>query len=281
MPITGAVFLIGSAAISGLPPLNGFVSEFLVYLSVFMGIKNGSGIWAGLIAAVSLAMIGGLAAACFAKAFGIVFLGEPRTESAADAHEAPKIMLYPMIALAAFCVAIGLAAPAMIRLALPTVIEIASCDMNSEFLETVSGILTRISLAAFLMMILAAFFALIRRILLARRSVRRAVTWDCGYLLPTSRMQYTASSFAQPIIEMFKPALKPRQDLDSPAGLFPKGAHLHTHTDDIFIQKIFAPVMRFIGFLADGFHRLQPGRTHLYIAYIVITLLALLTWNLR
>jgi hydrogenase-4 component B len=281
MPVTGATFLIGSAAISGLPPFNGFISEFLVYMAAFTGLSSGAGIWSGLIVAASLAMIGGLAAACFTKAFGIVFLGEPRTKYATEAHEAPPVMLFPMAALAVFCIVIGLAAPSMIRLVMPAVMQIASQDMNPAFLEMVSGLLTHISLAALFLIILTGCFALMRRVLLDRRSVRKSVTWDCGYTLPNSRMQYTASSFAQPIVGMFKLVLRPRHDLHPPVGLFPESAGLHTHTDDIFVQRVFAPVVRFIGFLADGFHRLQPGRTHLYIAYIVITILVLLAWILR
>jgi hydrogenase-4 component B len=281
MPVTGAVFLIGSAAISGLPPFNGFISEFLVYMAAFAGVSNGSGVWGGLIAVASLAMIGGLAAACFAKAFGVVFLGEPRTTASDNAHEAPPVMLWPMVVLAVFCLAIGLAAPVMIRLVLPVAIQIAPHETNNVALGMASGILTRISLAALFLIILTACFAWVRSGLLARRSVRRGVTWDCGYAFPTARMQYTASSFAQPIIGMFKLMLRPRLDLHPPVGLFPENAGLHTHTDDIFVQRLFAPVVRAISFLADGFHRLQPGQTHLYVAYIVITILAVLAWNLR
>jgi formate hydrogenlyase subunit 3/multisubunit Na+/H+ antiporter MnhD subunit len=281
MPVTGAAFLIGSAAISGLPPFNGFISEFLVYMAAISGISDGSGVWSGLIVAASLALIGGLAAACFAKAFGVVFLGEPRTKASAEAHESSPFMRYPMIALSVFCAAIGLAAPVIIHLVLPVANQIALLEINGAALGMIPNLLTRISLATFFLIILAAVFARVRRRLLVRRSVRQAATWDCGYAFPTARMQYTASSFAQPIVAMFKLVLKPRHDLHAPVGLFPENAGLHTHTDDIFMQRLCAPVVSAISFLADGFHRLQPGRTHLYIAYIVITILALLSWNLR
>jgi hypothetical protein len=145
----------------------------------------------------------------------------------------------------------------------------------------VSNLLTHISMAVLFLIVLTVCFAWVRAMFLSRRSVRKAVTWDCGYAFPNSRMQYTASSFAQPIVGMFKLVLRPRHDLHPPVGLFPESAGLHTHTDDIFVQRVFAPIVRAINFLADGFHRLQPGRTHLYIAYIVITILALLAWNLR
>jgi hydrogenase-4 component B len=281
MPITGAAFLVGSAAISGLPPFNGFISEFLVYMAAFSGISDGSGVWSGLIVAASLALIGGLAAACFAKAFGVVFLGEPRTKASAEAHEVLPVMLWPMAILAAFCATIGLAAPVIIRLVLPAANQIAPLEINGAALGMIPNLLSRISLAAFFLIVLAVCFYLVRSGLLARRNVDQASTWDCGYAFPTSRMQYTASSFAQPIVAMFKLVVKTRHELHAPVGLFPESAGLHTHTDDIFMQRVFAPVVRAINFLADGFHRLQPGRTHLYIAYIVITILVLLAWNLR
>ena len=109
MPYTAACFLIGAIAISGLPPLNGFLSEFLIYLGSLRGaITMGADVAVPLIAAVAgLALIGGLAAACFTKAFGIVFLGEPRSRDAADAHESRPLMVAPMLLLAAGCIAVG------------------------------------------------------------------------------------------------------------------------------------------------------------------------------
>ena len=116
MPVTGATFLIGAAAISGLPPLNGFVSEFLIYLGAIAGLGSQAHIapaWPlmSVLVVGGLALIGGLAAACFTKAFGIVFLGEPRSGEAAHAHEAGAAMRWPMVVLAGLCVLIGLAAP--------------------------------------------------------------------------------------------------------------------------------------------------------------------------
>ena len=116
MPVTGATFLIGAAAISGLPPLNGFVSEFLIYLGAVAGLGGQAGAapaWPlmSVLVVGGLALIGGLAAACFTKAFGIVFLGEPRSDEAAHAHEAGAAMRWPMVVLAGLCVLIGLAAP--------------------------------------------------------------------------------------------------------------------------------------------------------------------------
>ena len=116
MPWTAATFLIGAVAISGLPPLNGFVSEFLIFLGAFKGgISTTGAIAVPLLALIAgLALIGGLAVACFTKAFGIVFLGEPRSEHVSHAHEAGWTMRLPMLVLAAGCVLIGLLAPVVV-----------------------------------------------------------------------------------------------------------------------------------------------------------------------
>ena len=110
MPRTGAIFLIGAAAISGLPPLNGFISEFLIYLASFKGAVTleGANSVPMLATIAGLALIGGLAAACFTKAFGIVFLGQPRSEHAEQAHEVGLAMVMPGVVLAAACILIGL-----------------------------------------------------------------------------------------------------------------------------------------------------------------------------
>src|SRR5439155_21753970 len=111
MPATALLFLVGAVAICGLPPLNGFVSELLVYLGLFQAAAARDGRWwiATAFAAPALALVGALALACFVKAFGAVFLGEPRSPDAQRAHEAPRTMLWPMIALAALCACIGIA----------------------------------------------------------------------------------------------------------------------------------------------------------------------------
>ena len=119
MPVTGVSFLVGSIAISALPPLNGFVSEFFIYYASLSGVSGSEQPWAGVAVLASLAVIGGLAAACFCKACGVTFLGEPRSEAVAGAHEAEKGMLVPMIILAGLCLAMGLSGVWLLKLVLP------------------------------------------------------------------------------------------------------------------------------------------------------------------
>ncbi|MFH1139853.1 MAG: proton-conducting transporter membrane subunit [Pseudomonadota bacterium] len=281
MPVTGAAFLVGAAAISALPPFNGFVSEFLIYSSALTGLTDGGGFWAGLTAVAGLSLIGGLAAACFTKAFGIVFLGEPRTREASEAREAPVDMLIPMIILALLCSVIGLAAPWMVRLVLPAVVQIApQAAAGTAGGGTAIDLLTRVSLAVWLLAGLAGILVLLRKGLLRGRPREETGTWDCGYAAPTARMQYTASSFAQPIVGMFRAALQTHYKLNRPRELFPAAADFHSHTPDVFVHGFFAPAVASISKFAVWFRLVQPGRTHLYVLYIVITILVLLTWTL-
>ncbi len=285
MGTTAATFMVGSAAISGLPPLNGFVSEFLIYVGAFgfLAERPGSGAAAlpAAVAILALALIGGLAAACFAKAFGIAFLGEPRSAEARSAHEVPPGMRLPMAGLAIMCAGIGLlgalavtaAAPAAAAL-LPGIDVAASCRRVQSWLWLVSS-------GAALLLATAAALALLRHRLLARRDVRHAATWDCGYAAPDARMQYTASSFASPILGSFRLFLRPALQLDPPAGLFPGQASLASHAEDMFERRVFAPLFRMTGRLAARLRWLQAGPNQVYVLYVALTMLVLLVWRLK
>ena len=284
MPWTAATFLVGSVAISGLPPLNGFVSEFLIYLGAFNGVTQRAGVAVPLLAVIAgLALIGGLAAACFTKTFGIVFLGEPRSEQAARAHEAGAAMRWPMVLLAAACVAIGLCAPLMVRpLAgvLPSVSRL-SADSVAENLANADGPLRWVVVGSGAFLALVAGLAWLRLRLLAGRTVSESVTWDCGYAQPTARMQYTASSFARPVTERFGPLLRTRRKLSQPEGIFPREASLTTSTPDAARDVLYQPAFTGIGRGLAKMRWLQHGNVQLYVLYIALTLLVLLVWKLR
>ncbi len=114
----------------------------------------------------------------------------------------------------------------------------------------------------------------------AGRTAASTVTWDCGYIRPTPRMQYTASSFTQPLTGFFRQLLGTRADLKPPTGCFPTSASLTTHTDDVCREKLYAPAFRFIGRQLAGLRWLQHGRVQIYVLYIAATLLVLLLWKL-
>ncbi|MBI3795347.1 MAG: hydrogenase, partial [Deltaproteobacteria bacterium] len=284
MPWTGAAFLTGAVAICGLPPLNGFISEFLIYLGAFHSVTSVEGTSAvvalGVIA--GLALIGGLAAACFTKAFGVVFLGEPRSEHAAHAHEVGLAMRLPMLLLAGSCVFVGLCAPAVVAALASPLSSITGLpeDQVQTHLRSATGPLWFVVLATFGLICLTLVLGGLRRWLLADRSVAEHGTWDCGYAQPTPRMQYTASSFAQPLTEIFRLFLRTRSRVLSVQGLFPHTASLATETDDVCSTSLYRPVFTGIQWLLSWLRWLQHGQVHLYILYIAVTLLVLLVWKL-
>jgi hydrogenase-4 component B len=272
MPWTAGCFTLGAAAIAGLPPLNGFVSEWLVYLGLFDAISSGgSGAWVAVPAVVLLAMTGALALACFVKVVGVVFLGTPRTEAATQAHESGPFMRVPMLVLAGACVTIGLAPmlfwPAVARTAVAWQPDWAGSDLPAP-------------LATLGMCNLGfAVFATLAALMLWRRvkgnGLKRAVTWDCGYAAPTPRMQYTAGSFAGIITGWFAWILQPERHEQQVEGNFPLRASFSEHTPETVLEKIVEPAGSVVMSLSTAARRLQHGRLQAYILYLVLGLAAL------
>jgi hydrogenase-4 component B len=291
MPWTGATFLIGAVAISGLPPLNGFVSEFLVYVGSFKGAASlGGGIAVSLLFVIAgLALIGGLATACFTKAFGIVFLGEARSEHPRHAQEAGRSMVIPMVVLAGGCFAVGLLGFLIIQ-AMPAVLAGFSASAGVAGLDPAaiqaeawasSAYLRAIALGACIILVLTGLIALLRRWLLSGREVGETGTWDCGYARPTERMQYTASSFAQPILDFFNIFQSGWKRLKAPKGYFPVTASFETEALDTSREKVYRPIFEAVERFLSKLRVMQHGRIQLYVLYIVLTLIFLIAWKLR
>ena len=284
MPWTGTTFLIGAAAISGLPPLNGFVSEFLIYFGAFSGVVSSPSavVVSGLAVIAGLALIGGLAAACFAKAFGIIFLGEPRSDHARHAHEANGLMRWPMVALAACCVLIGFLAPLAVRAVLPAVgmLVPVSTDALDAGIAPVLAPLGWITAGCAAFAALVCLLALLRARLLAGRTVGETGTWDCGYAQPTARMQYTASSFAQPLMVVFAGVLGTRRVGSKLKGTFPEAASFASETPDPFRERFYDPLFTRTLQLLAHLRGAQHGRVQMYVLYIALTLIAFLIFSL-
>ncbi len=283
LPLTGTLFLVGAVAISGLPPLNGFVSEFLIYLGAFNtgATLHGAAAISGMAVIAGLALIGGLAAACFTKVFGTVFLGSARSEHAAHAHECGILMWLPMLALAGLCGAIGLCAPFAARAMAPVVAQMTGIapDRASLAVTYAAWPLTGIVAASVALLLGIVLLALLRRRLLSHRSVGKTVTWDCGYARPTARMQYTSSSFAQPITDCFRMFLGTRTTVRAPGETFPQQlGRLATETPDIFVARFYRPLFNLITRPLAWTLNVQHGRVQLYVLYVALTLVALLIW---
>jgi hydrogenase-4 component B len=284
MPVTGAAFLVGAAAICGLPPFNGFVSEFLVLAGGLRSILalGAAEALAGVITIAALGLVGGLAAACFAKAFGIIFLGEPRSPDAERASEPGRTMLAPMAALAVLCAAIGFLGPLAVRLAVRPAALLAGLDRYDAAslispTGTSLGAASALAGAATAAVLLLAGF---RALLLRRREVRKVVTWDCGYDKPTPRMQYSASSFAAPLLGMFRRLMAPGRTGRIDPGPFPGPSRFHTESRDLIEHRVLRPGFDTLGRLATRLRQLQHGRLRWYVLYIAAALIVLLVWKL-
>lgn len=287
MPRTVLCFGLGAVAICGLPPLNGFVSELLIYLGCFRAIGGGGpGILAGVaFAAPALALIGGLAVACFVKVFGAVFLGEPRRgadggpAACSAARESGPCMTRPMFAIAGLCLVIGLA-PLLVAPLLDHAVAVCApgCGTGAPAVAALAP-LRWISVCGIALAALVAGTGLALRGLVRRRGAAAGVTWDCGYAAPAPTMQYTASSFAQMLVQLFAWVLHPR--VHAPAGqpVFPRGAHFRSHVPDYVLDLVLRPAFRYGAKASTSFRFLQQGSVHAYLFYIVAFLILLLIWK--
>jgi formate hydrogenlyase subunit 3/multisubunit Na+/H+ antiporter MnhD subunit len=282
MPVTGACVLAGSAAITALPPFNGFAGEFLLYLASFRGVLalDGARGLLPLAALVGLALTGGLAAACFLRLSGLTLLGLPRGEAAATAREPATAMCASMIVLAALCLLLGLAPGLPLLIVGPAAsTAVAGAAPAGAFVDSLElvGSIPRVFA---LLIILVVILAWGRRRLLSRHGAAAALTWDCGYERPTPRMQYTASSFSEPIREMFALLLPARRRVVPPEGYFPSRASFQSEVVRPFQERLYSPAF---GAVSRGISRLRwlhHGRVQLYVLYIVVTLILMLSWFL-
>ncbi|OYV95349.1 MAG: hypothetical protein B7Z73_02455 [Planctomycetia bacterium 21-64-5] len=279
MPRTAVLFLIGAVAICGLPPLNGFVSELLIYLGLFktLGLKGSPGWPIAAFAAPALALMGVLAAACFAKVFGAVFLGAARSEHAQQGHEAPVMMIGPMGILATCCAAIGLL-PVLVAPSLEEAAEAWSVAGPEQPLRSMAP-LGWISVAAATLIALAVAIGVFLRQRLRSGEVASTLTWDCGFAAPSPRMQYTSSSFAQMLVDLFAWALLPRRHEHRPQGLFPQEADFHTHVPETVLDCGIGPSFAWAARFFIRFRVLQRGSLQVYLLYIFATLIFLLVWS--
>jgi len=279
MPYTAAIFLTGSVAITGLPPLNGFVSEFLIYLGMLHNfeIKSPVVLIISVLSIAALALVGTMALLCFTKAFSIVFLGLPRDEEASNVKEdVPAIMLLPMGILALFIFLIGLFPQYALNLVKNPVMFLLKTQQYSYEAVMPLNILSTISLAGFGFIILFLFIYMLRSFLLKNKSVYNYKTWDCGYQAGNNRMQYTASSYASPFLSFLKPLFIKDFDIKAPKGFFPEDAHFQLHITDIFEFYLINPVIKANKKFLERFYWIQSGSTQQYILYGLIFLIVAL-----
>ncbi|MDO8303355.1 MAG: proton-conducting transporter membrane subunit [Sedimentisphaerales bacterium] len=277
MPRTMILFVVGAVAICALPPLNGFAGEWLIYSGLFstLGIGGGQGFPVAAIAAVPLAMIGALAVACFVKMFGTVFLGTGRCESATHAHDPSASMMIPMAAMAIGCVCIGLFPMIAIRGLDNAARMWASLPEQTVLLTTMAPLkwITTMNLA---LIVLVGIIALALKKLVRTKVIGEAGTWDCGYAQPTTRIQYTGSSFGQTLVNLFAFILWPKTHWPTIRGFFPRAAHFKNIVPDTVLDRLVLPLFNLAGRYLPSLRVLQQGQTHYYVLYILIIVIILL-----
>jgi hydrogenase-4 component B len=289
MPWTALFFLIGSAAISALPPLNGFASEWLVFQALLGGFNIPTPEVAVLmpVAVGMLALTSGLAAACFVKAFGISFLALPRSIEAENAHESPLSMRIGMGILALACIGLGLAPFVVVPMigsvlnglgGLPDTRAVFALNLSvqspSQFGQ-MSPTLVGLGL-----IILLALVPLTMWILRVNQRLRVSDTWGCGRVGQTARMEYTATSFAEPLrrvfAELYRPTKELTVDFHPDSKYFVQSIEYKSSIMPLFERLLYDPFLRLIQFAARQVRRLQAGSLHLYLVYVTVILILLL-----
>lgn len=276
MPYTAFFFLGGAVAICGLPPLNGFVSEWLVYLGIFTNIQ-GQFPLVDIFVAPGLAMTGGLALLCFTKVFGLSFLGTPRT-SLKVSGDSPKSMLFSMAILFSGCVWIGLAPATMIPILQDGVSAWSGIRPNNQLDSLVSA--GNISFIALALIITVLVLTFIMKLKAAPQQDSDLPTWGCGYQHKIARVQYTTSSFAQIISDFFHWALRTEHKFKKPTGLFPSNESFYkTHTPDAFLDLMIRPLFRVSEGIAVRIrHFIQNGIIGYYLLYSLLATTILLVY---
>jgi hydrogenase-4 component B len=289
MPWTSLFFLIGAAAISALPPLNGFASEWLVFQSLLGSSNIPTPEVAVLmpIAVGMLALTSGLAAACFVKAFGITFLAIPRSREAEHAHESPPSMLAGMALLALACVALGLA-PFFV---VPTLGRVlagvgglpdthAAFTLNLSLVTPNNFASMSPTLVALGLLVLLGVVPVVMLVLRVNRRLRVSDSWGCGRVGQTPRMEYTATAFAEPLRRVFAEIYRPTKELTidfhQDSKYFVQSIEYRSEVTPWFEKALYGPLLWSIRFVASLTRRLQSGSVHIYLFYISVALLILL-----
>ena len=293
MPLTAFAFLIGSAAISALPPFNGFVSEWLTFQAILLSPALPQWLLKFLVPAIGalLALSAALAAACFVKAFGVTFLGRPRTSVARDAAETDRWSLAAMFALAALCLVAGILPGYFIDALAPVTQALAGAHLpRQEGLEWLTIVPIAQSRSSYNGLLLFTFIALAAGIgaeaihRLASEATRRSPAWDCGFPDPSPLTQYTAGSFSQPIRRVFGTVVfRAREEVHMPPPGDASAARLHVRLRDVPWDLLYAPTAKLVGFAADHLNQVQFLTIRAYLTLVfgalVVLLIVLAVWH--
>lgn len=283
MPRTGAWMVLGALALAAVPPLNGFVSEWILYMGMLHGGLALTGV--GRVAMLSgvglLALVGGLAMICFVRLIGVVWLGEPRSEGARQAHEASGFMVVPVAVLGVLCLLAALFPGrllAMIALPVQQVFGISVPQFTGIIASPQSPVVVLGTFNAVVVLVVVACAGVLWAC--GRRAGQAAdATWGCGYVAPTARMQYTGRSFSEMIVtRVFPQWLRPKRSLVAPVGLFPDEGRLATQYSDPVNRGLYQPFFKWLPDRCARLRWVQQGKLHYYMFYFVVVLVLAFAW---
>ncbi len=278
MPWTGTAMIIGAAAISGLPPLAGFVGEWLIYLGLIgRGVTSGGGGLAALLVVGVLSLVGGVALLCFVRLVGAALLGSARSDGAAHAHESSPWMTVPLWALVLCTVVAPLVPGRLLAIQSSAIAQLGGAGVAERLLAESGALQPLVGCGIGLWAALALLgLALVR--LIGRRAPVDD-TWGCGYVAPTSRMQYGGAAFAQLFSSVIPSSLRARRTVDPPRSLFPAPGRFESDDADPLTRGLYEPFFARWGDRFAGLRWLQQGLLHVYVLYILVVVLGGLAWS--
>ena len=285
MPLTAFAVLAGCCAIAALPPLNGFVSEWLTFQAILLSPQLPQWSLKFVVPAIGalLALSAALAAACFVKAYGVIFLGRPRTEAARAAHEVDRWSLAVMLVLTGLCLLAGILPGHVVDALAPVANSLVGARMPVQAADPWQSIIpiaesrssyNGLLVFAFITVSTLAAVEIIHRF--ASRAVRRGPAWDCGYPDPSPATQYTADSFAQPLRRVFGTVFDVREKSEMPPPGDPRAARLAVATRDLVWEMGYAPIARAVWFTTEKLNHLQFLTIRKYLSLVFLALVALL-----
>jgi hydrogenase-4 component B len=281
MPGTAVLFLVGALAIGGIPPLNGFISEFLIYRGILEGIDSGgiNQITLMILVFAGMSLIGGISILTFTKTFGTIFLGSPRQTMKHEPEEVSIIMLIPLYFIVACMLLIALFPGYFIRILALIVANITSQDFSFAFtdLDGVLTVMKSISITSFTFITLTGVIFFLRWILTRKNSKSYSATWGCGYSVPNVRMQYTGKSFSKSFGKLMNFILIEKKGYSEIEGdvTFPETRRYNSFYLDFFETKLIDPILLMITRFINLFQFVQNGKIQAYVIYGILFIVAI------
>jgi len=280
MPQTALLFLISAIAICGIPPFNGFISEFIIYIGLYQSFNGATLVLLIIIifSVMGLVVIGGLAMLCFTKAYGIVFLGSERSHLPKNMKEAPFIKLLPLYLIAFLIIAIGISPRLFLDfLSQPLLLLTGNQPINMfSFSKSMINAMQQISWAAWGLILLSLFIYMIRKLAMRNKKIKISSTWGCAYAAPSSKLQYTASSFVRTYSKLYGSVLLTFRKEKDITGIFPATGHYESHPYDKIEKWFVDKPIKAYKTLMGRFLFLQNGKLQVYILYGILFIILII-----